>query len=99
MKNKKFPLANIIIIAAVIGITILTILEYLSIIGWVFLSSYAVFPYLVSKIAKKKNRNVFGWTIIAILTYPLIVWIIINVASTNNVEKKIRKRKKRSKNK
>ena len=99
MKNKKFPLANIIIIAAVIGITILTILEYLSIIGWVFLSSYAVFPYLVSKIAKKKNRNVFGWTIIAILTYPLIVWIIINVASTNNEEKKIRKRKKRSKNK
>ena len=99
MKNKKFPLANIIIIAAVVGITILTIFEYLSIIGWVFLSSYAVFPYLVSKIAKKKNRNVFGWTIIAILTYPLIVWIIINVAYSNNEEKKIRKRKKRSKNK
>ena len=55
MKNKKFPLANIIIIAAVVGITILTILEYLSIFGWVFLSSYAVFPYLVSKIAKEKN--------------------------------------------
>ena len=31
MKNKKFPLANIIIIAAVVGITILTILEYFSI--------------------------------------------------------------------
>ena len=55
MKNRKFPLANIIIIVAVAGITILTILEYFSIIGWVFLSSYAVFPYLVSKIAKKKE--------------------------------------------
>ena len=99
MKNRKFPLANIIIIAAVVGITILTILEYLSIIGWVFLSSYAVFPYLVSKIAKKKNRNVFDWTIISILTNPLIVWIIINAVATNNEGKKIKKRKKRNKNK
>ena len=93
MKNKKFPLANIIIIAAVVGITILTILEYLSIIGWVFLSSYALFPYLVSKIAKEKNRNVFGWTIISILTNPLIVWIIINAVSINYKRKKTRKRR------
>ena len=93
MKNRKFPLANIIIIAAVVGITILTILEYLSIIGWVFLSSYVVFPYLVSKIAKKKNRNVFGWTFISIITNPLVIWIIINAVSINYKGKKPRKRK------
>tara|TARA_B100001250_G_C19268445_1_gene558025 strand:- start:59 stop:352 length:294 start_codon:yes stop_codon:yes gene_type:complete len=97
MKNKKFSLGNIIVIAAVVGITILTILEYLSIIGWVYLTSYAVFPYLVYKIAKKKNRNVFVWTIISILTYPLIVWIIINIVATNNERKKSKKRKKRRK--
>ena len=54
MKNQKVPLANIIIIVAIIGITILTMTGYLSIIGGVFFSLYAVFPYLVSKIAKKK---------------------------------------------
>ena len=93
MKNQKVPLANIIIIAAIIGITILTMTGYLSIIGWIFLSLYAVFPYLVSKIAKKKNRNVFAWTIMSILTNPLIVWVIINILSDNNAGKKKRRRK------
>ena len=94
MKNQKPSFANIIIIVAIIGITILTMTGYLSIIGWVFLSLYAVFPYLVSKIAKKKNRNVFAWTIMSILTNPLIVWIIVNAVSTNNDGKKRKKRRK-----
>ena len=93
MKNQKIPLANIIIIVAIIGITILTMTGYLSIIGGVFFSLYAVFPYLVSKIAKKKNRNVFAWTIMSILTNPLIIWVIINILSDNNVGKKKRRRK------
>ena len=54
---------------------------------------YALFPYLVSKIAKEKNRNVFGWTIISILTNPLIVWIIINAVATNNEGKKSEREK------
>ena len=94
MKNQKIPLANIIIIVAIIGITILTMTGYLSIIGGVFFSLYALFPYLVSKIAKKKNRNVFAWTIMSILTNPLIVWIIVNAVSANNDGKKRKKRRK-----
>ena len=56
MKAKKFPLPIIIIIGAIVLISILTVQEYLSIIGWLFLSAYAVFPYLVYKIAKKKTE-------------------------------------------
>ena len=56
MKAKKFPLPIIIIIGAIVLISILTVQEYLSIIGWLFLSAYAVFPYLVYKIDKKKTE-------------------------------------------
>ena len=93
MKNKKFPLPIIIIIGTIVFISILTVQEYLSIIGWLFLSAYAVFPYLVYKIAKEKNRNVFGWTFISIITNPLVIWIIINAVSINYKGKKPRKRK------
>ena len=55
MKAKKFPLPIIIIIVTIVLISILTVQEYLSIIGWLFLSAYAVFPYLVYKIVKEKN--------------------------------------------
>ena len=93
MKTKKFPLPIIIIIGAIVLISILTVQEYLSIIGWLFLSTYAVFPYLVYNIAKEKNRNVFGWTFISIITNPLVIWIIINAVSINYKRKKPKKRR------
>ena len=49
--------------------------------------------YDAFKIAKKKNRNVFAWTIMSILTNPLIIWVIINILSDNNAGKKKRRRK------
>ena len=55
MQAKKFPLPIIIIVGAIVLISILTVQEYLSIIGWLFLSAYVVFPYLVKKIEKKKK--------------------------------------------
>ncbi len=97
MKTKKFPLPIIIIIGAIVLISILTVQEYLSIIGWLFLSAYVVFPYLVYKIAKEKNRSVFGWTFISIIINPLVIWIIISAVSINYAGKKPRKRRNKKK--
>ena len=53
----------------------------------VFAIIYALFPYLVFKIAKKKKRNATLWTVISVITNPIIVLIIINIVGTNSKKK------------
>ena len=53
----------------------------------VFAIIYALFPYLVFKIAKKKKRNATLWTVISVITNPIIVLIIINIVRTNSKKK------------
>ena len=87
MKNQKPSFANIIIIAAIIGITILTMTGYLSIIGWVFLSLYAVFPYLVSKIAKKKKyiTTGIGSFVFMYLFFWIFTYTVVNTGTSQSV--------------
>jgi len=49
---------------------------------------FVLFPYLIFKIAKKKNRNAFIWTIVSFITNPIIILIIISLVSTATKEKK-----------
>ena len=59
-----------------------------SIWTWIGLAIiYVLFPYLVFKIAKKKKRNATLWTVISVITNPIIVLIIINIVGTNSKKK------------
>ena len=49
---------------------------------------FVLCPYLIFKIAKKKNRNAVIWTIVSFITNPIIVLIIISLVSTTTKEKK-----------
>jgi len=59
-----------------------------SIWTWIGLAIiYLLFPYLVFKIAKKKKRNATLWTVISVITNPIIILIIINIVGTNSKKK------------
>ena len=49
---------------------------------------FVLCPYLIFKIAKKKNRNAVIWTIVSFITNPIIILIIISLVSTVTKEKK-----------
>ena len=59
---------------------------------------YAVFLYVIYKLAKSKNREPAGWILASLIVSPLIILIILAIMQTLPGKKKVRvKRKKVSK--
>ena len=58
---------------------------------------YAVFIYVVYKLAKSKNRDPGGWMLASIIISPIIILVILAIMQKVPETKKVNKRKKLSK--
>ena len=58
---------------------------------------WILLTFFIFKLAKSKNRHPLGWILVSIITSPILILIILAIMPNLKGEKKIRKKKKKSK--